>query len=75
MKELFGAEGKSVILSASDQPGLNKKAVVCNGLKTRGIHQWLDLNEQRYGLGDYIKPGTKRTKERSYQNPCAHTQS
>jgi hypothetical protein len=25
------------------------------------------------GLGDCIKPGTKRAKERSHQNPCAHT--
>lgn len=73
-----------MILSAPDRPGLNKRAVTCNGLKTRGTYQWLDLNGQRYdpglffeptryGLGDCIKPGTKRTKERSHQNPCAHT--
>lgn len=53
-KELFSAEGKSVILSAPDQPELNKRAVVCNGLKTKGIHQWLDLNGQRYDLGLFL---------------------
>lgn len=56
MKELFNAKGKSVILSAPDQLGLDKKAVVCSGLKkTRGIHQWLDINGQRYDLGLFLK--------------------
>ena len=53
-EELFSAEGKSVILSAPDQPGLNKKAVICNGLKTRGTYQWLDLNGQRYDPGLFL---------------------
>jgi hypothetical protein len=55
LKELFNAEGKSVILSAPDQPGLNKRVVTCNGLKTRGTYQWLDLNGQRYDLGLFLK--------------------
>lgn len=54
LEELFSAEGKSVILLAPDQPGLNKKAVICNGLKTRGTYQWLDLNGQRYDLGLFL---------------------
>lgn len=54
LEELFGAEGKSVILSAPDQPGLNKRVVTCNGLKTRGTYQWLDLNGQRYDLGLFL---------------------
>lgn len=53
-EELFSVEGKSVILSAPNQPGLNKRAIVCNGLKTRGTHQWLDLNGQRYDLGLFL---------------------
>ena len=53
-EELFNAKGKSVILSAPDQPGLDKRAVTCNGLKTRGTHQWLDLNGQRYDLGLFL---------------------
>lgn len=53
-EELFGIEGKSVILSAPDQPGLNKRAVICNGLKTRGTYQWLDLNGQRYDPGLFL---------------------
>ena len=54
LEELFGAKGKSVILLAPDQPGLNEKAVVYNGLKNRRIHQWLDLNGQRYDLGLFL---------------------
>lgn len=54
LEELFSVEGKSVILSAPDQPGLNKKAVVYNGLKTRGTYQWLDLNGQRYDPGLFL---------------------
>lgn len=53
-EKLFNAKGKSVILSAPDQPGLDKRAVTCNGLKTRGTHQWLDLNGQRYDLGLFL---------------------
>lgn len=33
LEELFNAKGKSVILSAPNQLGLDKKAVVCSGLK------------------------------------------
>jgi hypothetical protein len=54
LEEPFNAKGKSVILSAPDQLGLNKRVVTCNGLKTRGIHQWLDLNGQRYDLGLFL---------------------
>lgn len=43
-----------MILSVPDQLGLNKKAVICNGLKTRGTRQWLDLNGQRYDLGLFL---------------------
>lgn len=53
-EELFRTKGKSVILSAPDQPGLNKRVVTCNGLKTRGTYQWLDLNGQRYDLGLFL---------------------
>ena len=54
LEELFSTEGKSVILSAPDQLGLTKKAVICNGLKNRGTHQWLDLNGPRYELGVFL---------------------
>lgn len=53
-EELFRTEGKSVILSAPDQPGLNKRVVTCNGLKTRRTYQWLDLNGQHYDPGLFL---------------------
>lgn len=35
--------------------------------------RYINQQDALKALGDCIKPVTKKTKERSHQNPCAHT--
>jgi hypothetical protein len=55
LEELFNAKERAWLYQRRISQDWTRKRLFAAGQKTRGIHQWLDLNEQRYDLGLFLK--------------------